>query len=474
MGQSDARSIEQLRRRLGLVYLMKYSLSALAAWAFLYGTAVLALRGGLGLSRLELLWGLASLPAAIVPAAVLAWRRLPSAAAVRAVLDRHARCGGLLMAGEEQPLGDWQDALPTIRQPAIRWRSAPSWGLLIGGLAFVALAFLVPQGFADLGPQRLDVERETDKLARQLEVLEKEKVVDAQRSTELKEQLERVRKEARGGDPAKTLESLDHLQELLSKAAQEAAESATRKNEQLGRAEAMSEAVERLARKRDRQAAGDDTLADAMQQLARLTRKAAAEKELLDAGLDPATLDALQSAGSLSPEQLQALAEALKECQGKTAGKVGKLVKARLVDASELQKCDKAGKCDCEGLAALLKESGCKSGLCDAIAGCELPGRGGITRGPGPAKLTFGDETSEAGARFKELELPPAALQSLKDSQLAGVSVGDPKEKTAKPGPAASGALDPAASGGGSASTQTVLPRHRRAVEQYFDRSAKK
>ncbi|MFO0928268.1 MAG: hypothetical protein U0736_14720 [Gemmataceae bacterium] len=472
MGQSDARSIEQFRGRLGLVYLTKYTLTALAAWAFLYGTAVLALRGGLGLSRADVLWGLLSLPAAVVPAALLARRRLPSAAAVRAVLDRHGRCGGLLMAGEEQPLGAWADELPAIRMPEVRWRSAPSWALLAGGLAFVALAFLVPQGFADLGPGRLDVERETDKLARQLEVLEKEKVLEPKRAEELKEQLERVRKEAKGGDPGKTLESLDHLQELVTKAAQEASESAARKNEKLGQAEAMSEAVERLARKRNKLDAGG--LTEAMQQLARLTRKAADEKELLDSGLDPETLDALKDAASLSPEQLKKLAEALRECKGTTGKKVGKLVKARLVDASELEKCDKAGKCDCEGLAALLKEGGCKSGLCDAIATCQMPGRGGISRGPGPAKLTFGDETSEAGARFKELELPPAALQSLKDSQLAGISTGDPTQKAAKGGPAGSGALDTATAGGGSANTQPVLPRHRRAVERYFDRATNK
>src|SRR5581483_10099830 len=101
MTRDEERSIQQFRGRLGLLYLLKYGLVALTAWAFLYGTAVLALRGALGLDRMDLLWGLTSLPLALLPAAYLAYRRLPTAAAVRALLDRHGRLGGLLMVGAE-------------------------------------------------------------------------------------------------------------------------------------------------------------------------------------------------------------------------------------------------------------------------------------------------------------------------------------------------------------------------------------
>src|SRR5690242_19385764 len=99
MDHTEDRTIADFRRALASLYLLRYTLAALTLWAFVYGTAVLALRGAVGLSRLDLLWGLASLPAALVPAVVLALRRLPSAVAVRAVLDQHGRCGGLLMAG---------------------------------------------------------------------------------------------------------------------------------------------------------------------------------------------------------------------------------------------------------------------------------------------------------------------------------------------------------------------------------------
>src|ERR1700709_2741562 len=107
MKANEGRAIAEFRQTLAAVYLLRYGLAALTVWAFVYGIAVLALRGATGLSRIELLWGLASLPVALVPAVWRALRRLPSRDRVRAVLDHHGRCGGLLMAGAEQPLGRW-------------------------------------------------------------------------------------------------------------------------------------------------------------------------------------------------------------------------------------------------------------------------------------------------------------------------------------------------------------------------------
>src|SRR4051794_38740719 len=119
MRQNEERAIADFRRALASVYLLRHGLTALTLWAFLYGTAVLALRGAAGLSRLDLLWGLASLPHARAPAAILALRRLPSRDRVRAALDHHGRCGGLLMAGADHALAGWQAEVPDVRQPQL-------------------------------------------------------------------------------------------------------------------------------------------------------------------------------------------------------------------------------------------------------------------------------------------------------------------------------------------------------------------
>jgi hypothetical protein len=463
MKTHEDRAIEQFRRRLGALLLLRHALAALTVWAFLWGTAVLALRGALSVPRLPLLWGLAAAPLALIPAFLLARRQLPARSAVRAVLDRHGRCGGLLMAGAEVPLGDWRQAVPPPGRPGLRWRGGRAWALFAGGAAFVLLSFALPQALASLGAgPRLEVQREVARLVEQIDTLKEEAVLPPTRADDLKKKLGQVRDEARGKDPVKTLEALDHLQDVANQSAREDAESATRKNEDLGRAEQLAETL-----RKNGSSFSPKALAEGMNELAALTRKAAAESGMLDKALDKELLDALK-AGSLSPEQLKKLGGALRGYKGKLAGKLARLHKVGLIDREALDKFKECGACDCKALVAYLKE--CDKGcLCDAIANCEMPGRGGVTRGPGAAKLTWKDPSSEKGVKFKEEELPPAALSELEKSKLSGLSTGTP-QVTKGGKPAASGALAGAATGGGSASTAVVLPRHRGTVERYFDR----
>jgi hypothetical protein len=464
MKHNEDRAIADFQRSLALLYLLRYGLAALTLWAFAYGTAVLALRGAVGLSRVDLLWGLLSLPVVVGPAVLLALRRLPSVAAVRAVLDQHGRCGGLLMAGAEHPLGDWSERVPAVRVPRLEWRGGKVWGLSAIGFAFLALGFLVPQSLASLGGSRLDVSRDVERLKEQLEVLQKEKVLDAERAEALKVKLDQLSRDASGKDPVKTLEALDHVQDVVKQAAQEAAEKAARKMEEMARAEALADALEKNGGKLEK-----GELAEALNELAALARKAAEENDLLENDLDAETLEAIKK-GKLTPEMAKKLLDALKKGKEEMAVRVGKLVKAKLVSADDLKKCDEAGKCDSAALAAFLKEQG-KGELSELL---EQDGKGlGRDDPPGDTKLRFGEESTEDGVKYKEEELPPSQQQALKESQLSGISMGAPPQGKAKPQPGASGALAGAKAGGGSAMTQVVLPRHKGAVERYFDRPAR-
>jgi hypothetical protein len=463
MHDNEEWAVADFRRALASLYLLRYCLAALTLWAFVYGTAVLALRGAVGLSRGDLLWGLASLPVALVPAIVLALRRLPSAAALRAVLDQHGRCGGLLMAGAEYPLGEWSASLPRVRVPQLSWRGGRTWGLFGIACAFLALGFIVPQSIASLGGSRLDVTREVERLKEQIEVLKKEKVIDAERAEALKIKLDQLAREASGRDPVKTLEALDYAQDEVRKAAQETAEKAARKMEEMSRAEALADSIDKKGGKMT-----DAQMKEALQQLAALARKAAEENELLEDELDPETMEAIKK-GKLTPEQVKKLVDALKKGKEGMSDKMDKLVKAKIIDADTLKKCDKAGKCDKDALIAYLKENGAKSDLTELL---EEGGKGGTDEGPGPTKLKFGDESNEDGVKFKEEELPPSQQQALREAQLSGISKGAPPLGKEKPQAGASGALDRAKAGGGSAMTQVVLPRHKGAVERYFERPA--
>jgi hypothetical protein len=476
--------IDRLRFWLAGLLVLKHGVPLLTAWAFLWGAAVLVLRATLGVPPWPLLWGLAAAPLAIAPAFFVAARRLPGRTALRALLDRRSGCGGLLMAAEEQHLGRWQAALPEILLPRVRWHGLRACALLAMAGSFVLVAFLVPAGFANLqtGPT-LEVGREADKLAKRIEVLKEEAVLDPARADSLAQKLDQVREQASGKDPVKTLEALDHLQEVTSQAAKEAEQSAVRKAEEMTRAEALAEALKE---------AGPDLspqrLAEAMNELAALTKKAAEENDVLRKRLDPKTAKVLASA-SLDPETLKKLSRAMREGKTDLAERLAKLQKAGLLDREALERLAKCGECSGEALTSLLKEGagkmsvaemvglceGCnKEALADFLRECQgnKPGRGGITRGPGAASLTFGKPTSEEGFKFKEEVLPPSSLEALKKSKV--INVGRVAPKVGDPiAPAEAGALAGAAVGGGAANTQVVLPRHRAAVERYFERPGK-
>jgi hypothetical protein len=258
------------------------------------------------------------------------------------------------------------------------------------------------------------------------------------------------------------------VQDLVTKAAQEAAEAALAKTEKLAKAETLAEGLKH---------AGKDLAAkvqaEAMTELADLVKKAAAETSLLDKHLDAKTFEAAK-AGKLSPADLKKLAEALKGSKKDLADLMEKLKDARLIDPEMLKKCECAGKCDGKGLGELLKKLGGKMAVSDLVKECmgEKAGKGGVNEGPGAAEITWGPRSSEDGVKYKEETLPPGALAELKKSMVIGLSPGDPKKD--KSGNAKSGVLIGSTPGGGSATTPVILPRHRGAVERFFARPAQK
>jgi len=236
------KTVTGLRQRVGLVLFLKHALAMLTAWLFLWGTAVLIVRLTLELSPLVLLWGLAAVPLLLALALRAALRRLPSATAVRAVLDRAGHCGGLLMAAADHDLGRWQQMLPPAADLRVRWRGGRSWAVFAAGLVFLLTALLFPQSLATLGASRtLEIGNEAAKLASQIDLLRQTEALEPERADSLKEKLAQLKKDSRGEDPAKTLEALDHLQNLVSKTAKEAGEGAVRKTESLAKAETLAE-----------------------------------------------------------------------------------------------------------------------------------------------------------------------------------------------------------------------------------------
>ena len=454
---SQEESIARFIRRVAILVGIRYALMFITIWGFLCGVAVLAMRAATGRPLVQLIWIVGGVVPCAVIAILLALKRLPDRSAVRALLDNRNRCGGLLMASERAELGDWQARMPAIAELRLRWRARRSVALALASALFVSVSFLIPARPGLAADRPLDIAKEVGDLSADIDVLKKEEIIDATQAESLETKLESITTEARGEDPVKTWEALDHLQNTVSKTAEEAAEKIARNNERLAEAQALSETM----------AAGGSAIdsklmTEAMKELQSQMEAAAGNQ---DGGptLPNDLLKDLKS-GSLSKQQLKQLADALKQHKGENSKRLGKLRDAGLIDLKTLKQCEKAGQCDSAGLAEFLKENAANMTVTEMMNSW---GRGGVDRGRGDAPMTWTDPSSERGAKFKEQVLP-SSLAGLKDSELIGRSTGAPGvEKT---GSQKAGALKGAAAGGGSAFTQTVLPRHRGAVNRYFER----
>jgi len=451
-------------RRLALLLTIKQSLAFITIWCFVWGVVALVLRAASATPRKPLLWGAIGVAIAVIAAAGLARKRLPSRGSVRALLDNRNDCGGLLMADADTDLGAWR--IPEVALPRLRWRKARAVGLLIASFAFVVISLLTPVRFATINAARpMDVSREVETLSAQIEALKEAQIIEEAKAEALEQKLDQLAQEASGEDPAKTWEALDHLNDAVEKAAREAAESATARQERLDRAEALAEALAAGADQLD-----SKTMTEAMRTLGEMTQDAMKENEALAGDLSPETREAIKS-GSIKPENLKDISKALGKGKASLNQKLSKLNQSGMINPGSLKGGAKANRRDNSGLARFLKENAEKVPIDEAVLQwCE--GKGGVDRGRGDAAMTWTDGTNEKDAKFKEKVLPPSSVAGLKDSQLVGMSAAAPTVDTS--GVAAHGALNNTAPGGGSAYTQTILPRHRGAVRRYFDRPQSK
>jgi hypothetical protein len=446
-------------------FILRQAVAAVTVWAFLWGTAILILKATQGTSLPTLLWGAAGLPVAVALAVWIALRKLPDRSVVRALLDAKGECGGLLMAGAECDLGKWKAEPKTDELPRLQWRGQRALAFLAVAVAYVALGFLLPARSLAVNETPFDITRPADRLTEQVKVLQEEKILEAKRAEEMKQKLDDLRSQSTGKDPAKTLEALDHLNDVVKQEARKAAEQKARQADQLGKVQTAAEALQKAAPNLD-----SKELAELMKELNALAQQTASENEGFEQELSKELADALKD-GKLAPEQLKKLAEAAKNSKESISKSAQKLKDAKLIDSDQLKQCE-GGQCDGKGLADYLAKKGSeKKSLKEGLKRQE--GKGGVDDdGPGETPLNFSDRTTEDGAKFKEEALPPSELAALKESQRTGVSKAPPKPD-ANAGTPQSGVLNGATIGGGSANSAPVLPQHRGPVGRYFDRPMK-
>ena len=445
-----------------VVYTLGWGVIGLVVRVLVEGSASWMWWGGLGLIGV---WAAAGF---------WAKRQVPGEKQALAMLDRENRSGGLLMAGDAAGAEAWVSpaAASMVRTvPAVRWRGGPSGGALALAVAFVLAAMLVPMPGPAEANRALDVSRSIAEMQEQVGVLEEEKILETPEADQVRDAMERIGEQAKGDDPSKTWEALDHLAEQIEQAADEAAELAQRRMDEAAGAEALAEAL-----KQGGETLSPERLGEAMSTLAELMEAAAGSPTLdgmeLPAGLAEALAQSGLDASMLDPEMLSQLAEAMEGRQAELREMIESLCESGLCEGDGSGEGFSLAEIDPQELLDWLESTGeCDGdGLLTACAGIRA-GRGGINRGPGHAEMIWQDPSSKEGVEFASELLPPSRMREMREAQMLGTSRGTPQEIDGAAG-STGGALANTASDGGSAIDTVVLPRHRGAVQRYFERTA--
>ena len=487
MGQID-NQVTRFRRSLWQLLWMRWTIRAMVGGLWIAGFLIVAARLLWQMPIVHAFWGLIPLFAMTLFGAWLTRRHLPPSSVIRAEIDRCSRAEGLVMAEAEISLGNWRSQInpESLRRPKIGWSLRRPMSGLCTACVFVAATLLLPDAWLARGdgdePQ-LDIAADVARLEKKLEVLEELSVMPPEDTETLRADLKQVESHASGDDPAKTLEALEHVENRLAQVAEEeaaeASETARKGAELAAAAQALNRAASQMSR---------ETLESMMDELSEMTKKAQKESEV-------ANKENLDAAGGmcedgLSVGELGALGNCLGNCPAAMQQLLGKLADAGLIDPNQLgEGCPALSPEELEALALALSEcepgdadleellEACRLclGNCPGEGNCPLgcrPGRGGISRGPGHAKLNFDGETESHSGKFAENKiLAPGGIKKDGRSVLRNVGRGKPGQKEER---ATSDGSGLAASGGaGGAHTRVVLPSHRRVVREYFDRTSR-
>lgn len=452
-----------LRMDLFRVAALRWGVLLSTGYLLLWGTAALAVRFATGLDSARWWLGFAGLGVIGLIACVLGWRERPGIAQARALVDNNRHLGGLLMAQEVTGYEAWGGRLPSLAPLRVCWRGGQPLAALGLAAAFMVGALLVPMPEWEAAALGMDVRRTIDELEEQIELLEEENILEEPQAEVLREDMARIGEDALGVDPSRTWEALDHLADQLDKKAAESADEALRQMSDSAAAESLAGALSQGSSQ-----LSEMQLTAAMEALSQLTQEAIGGD--LSADLPPGLAEALgdASAAGFDPETLKELAKLLAD-RKEALGELLEALEAADFKIGKLPDYDFDYDPD-----ALLEWLLCQGDSeCDAAAickACKKAGRGGITRGPGHTEMIWKDPSSKEDVSFDPKVLPPSRLNELDDARLLGVTRAAPD---AEPGgdDSTGGVLTGVSTSGGSAQTSTILPRHRAAVQRYFQRS---
>lgn len=429
-----------------------------AMYLLMFGVTVFLVRRMAPSMWPHVLW----LAVGVLPLTAIAWWLSQSGRFTRresvALLDESLGAGGLLMTLTEVPDSEWEARLPQVeqkwRQSMPRFRMERFANFVLPPLAFAVAVCFVPLKETEAARlvKNTAGQQATAQLDELLKSLKENEVLDEKEKETLEEAIAKLQEETEDAPLThEKWETVDALEQRMRLRLEEASMDAN----------TAAQAAAMLAKA----AAGDGEplSAERIEEL---------EKEVLETLQKMAESGALKGASPALKEQLQRLIKSGKlkmpkdlQSREQLLDDLSEFLDQEADKLAELRKQCEGGKCQACG-GELDGEGNCKDGQC-AGGACQMPGRGGVTRGRGDAEMTWGDESDEAGIKFKETVLPPGMEDQPKDDVI-GVTKSapevDPASSQAR-GPSRD--TDPTA--GRETWDRTLRPRHRGVVRKFFD-----
>ncbi|HEV8003486.1 MAG TPA: hypothetical protein VGP63_26725 [Planctomycetaceae bacterium] len=470
MNQFEAWITKQRRRLSFGVFLTAFA-DAMAVFLLAFGSSVLIVK----LARPGLWPGVLWLGALGVPLTAWAWwrsrRRDFSPRQAVALLDSQTGASGLLMtlcetaerdsAGGESARSEsahdgWAERLaawnPNWRSGLPRLRPVRAARRLWLPALFVIGCCCVPLREARTESLRANFvgTQAAESLAESLKVLRDSEVLEQKESQDLQQAIDKLTEETKTTPLThESWEVVDSLRETMR----------VRAEESLMAASKAQDALERLAADADPSHSSltserrDQLEQEAIESLRKLSK---------DGRFSKASPELQKKLQKLMKDGRVSLPKDAKERE-KTLSDLKKFLKD---ESKKLAKC--RGKCkdgECESDSEGESEA-------DRTERDGKPGRGGVNRGRGDAKLTWGDEAEVNGAKFKEIVLPPGTPDQ-PNKEVISQSASAPEVEPAGNAPRAAG-RGAGAETGRQTWNRTLRPRHRAAVRSYFDAAATK
>jgi hypothetical protein len=512
--QQRTKIISSFRYRIFAVLFLKKIITFTAVFLFLWGTVLLTLRVGGWYTPNFVAFSLIVYMVIPVSAWLAAWQLLPDDRKLGAVLDHKNQIGGLMMSSFEKELGDWTINTETINIPKIRWESPQIIGLILFAVCFAAVSLFLPISALSKPVQNhLNIEDQVRRLTSQLDVLEKENILDVEEVETRKLDLEHIQNNANGLGPVKTFDALDHIENRMNQKAAETVENALRTTETLANTETLAQQVQEISPKLDESTAKSlmEGLAHSLEEMfAQNTELAKNLKETLDKKTketqqnndnkndnrnknaqnedEQAMRESLKkmlnenNLKNLTPEMLQQLCEAMQQCQGNCERMCENLQNAGFpVDSEMLKKLAEAKAVDREEAERMLSDLWANCDGCDG----DCPKEGGEspfsprytkkqnwTTDPNeePSKTQFTKNADEEGAEFKAKVLPLSDFEAFRNSQKIGASVTSPDFDPDTALEQQDGVITQTNGSTGNAHNRTIYPQHRGTVERFFKR----